>query len=126
MAKSNLSWDLVDTKLIVTILATKKKLSFDLIKLFPDYAKMNDVQKKVIAYGVKQKLADKCAREKDVKLTPAEMESELSALWDRLVSGIWRVEGETRASKIKAAWDKASASDKAVLTKLGLKPKDVK
>lgn len=122
MAKSNLSWDLVNSKLIVTILATNKKLSFDLTKIYPDYAEMKDVQQKIIAYGTKQKLADKCAREKDIKLTPAEMEAELTALWGRLVDNVWRIEGESRKSKIKSAWDKASKNEKAILTKLGLKP----
>ena len=122
MPKSNLSWDVAGTALVVTILASKKKLTFDLAKIFPDYAKMTDVQRKIVAYGAKQKLADKCAKPSDEKLTPVEMEAELKALWNRLVDGVWRIEGESRSTKIQKAWDAASKSDKLILTKLGLKP----
>ena len=122
MPKSNLSWDLDQAKLIVTILATKVKLTFDLVKIYPGFDKMTDVQQKLIAYGTKQKLADKVAKPSDEKLTPAEMKLELEGLWKRLVDGVWRIEGESRSTKIQKAWDAASASDKVILTKLGLKP----
>ena len=122
MAKSNLSWELADSKLTVTVLATKVKLTFDLAKIYPGFDKMTDVQKKLIAYGTKQKLADKVAKPSDEKLTPAEMKLELDALWKRLCDGVWRIEGESRSTKIQKAWDTASASDKVILTKLGLKP----
>ena len=122
MPKSNLSWDLDKAKLIVTVLATKAKLTFDLAKIFPAFATMKDVQQKLIAYGTKQKLADKVAKPSDEKLTPSEMEAELKALWDRLVDGVWRIEGESRSTKLKKAWDAASNTEKQVLTKLGLKP----
>lgn len=122
MPKANLSWDLVDAKLTVTILATKQKLTFDLAKIYPDFTKMSDVQQKLIAYGTKQKLADKVAKPEVEKLTPTEMKLELDSLWKRLVDGVWRIEGESRSSKLKKAWDSASNGDKKVLEKLGLKP----
>jgi len=122
MPKANLSWDLDKAKLVVTILATKQKMTFDLTKIYPNFATLKDVQQKLIAYGAKQKLADKCAREKDVKLTPSEMVTELKALWERLVDGVWRIEGESRSTKLKKAWDSADAAERKVLTKLGLKP----
>ena len=122
MPKSNLSWDLDKSKLIVTILATKVKLTFDLLKIYPAFATMKDVQQKLIAYGTKQKLADKVAKPSDEKLTPSEMQTELKALWDRLVNGVWRIEGESRNTKLKKAWDAADTDERKVLTKLGLKP----
>ena len=122
MPKANLSWDLDKSKLVVTILANKEKLTFDLAKIYPDFAKYTDVQQKLIAYGTKQKLADKVAKPSDEKLTPSEMEVELKALWNRLVDGVWRIEGESRNTKLKKAWDAASNGDKKVLEKLGLKP----
>jgi len=122
MPKSNLSWDLADSKLVVEILATKQKLTFDLAKVYPDFAKYTDVQQKLIAYGTKQKLADKVAKPSDEKLTPSEMEAELKALWSRLVDGVWRIEGESRSTKLKKAWDSADATERKVLEKLGLKP----
>jgi len=122
MPKANLSWDLADAKLVVTVLANKQKLTFDLAKIYPDFSKLTDVQQKLIAYGTKQKLADKVAKPSDEKLTPAEMQAELKALWDRLVDGVWRIEGESRSTKLKKAWDAADTDERKVLTKLGLKP----
>jgi len=122
MPKSNLSWDLVDSKLVVEVLASKQKLTFDLTEIYPDFATYTDVQQKLIAYGAKQKLADKVAKPSDEKLTPAEMQVELKALWERLVDGVWRIEGESRSTKLKKAWDAASAAERKVLEKLGLKP----
>jgi len=122
MPKSNLSWDLVESKLVVTVLATKSKITFDLVKIYPDFAKYTDVQQKLIAYGTKQKLADKVAKPTDEKLTPSEMVTELNALWKRLVEGTWRIEGESRSTKLKKAWDSADATERKVLIKLGLKP----
>ena len=123
MAKSNLSWDLEGHILTVTVLATKTKVSLDLSKLFSDFDKLSDVQQKVIAYGVKQKLADKVAKPLDEKLTPSEMVAEIKALWEQLVKGVWRVVAESRETIVRKAWDKASKSDREVLEKLGLKPK---
>ena len=122
MPKSNLSWDLVGSKLIVTILASKVKLSFDMADIFKGFDTMTGVQKSLIAYGAKQKLADKVAKPTDEKLTPAEMQVELKALWKRLVDGIWRIEGTSRSTKVQKAWDNADAAERKVLEKLGLKP----
>ena len=123
MAKSNLSWDLDGHILTVTVLATKTKVSLDLTKLFAGFDKMSDVQQKIVAYGVKQKLADKVAKPLDEKLTPSEMVAELKALWEQLVKGIWRVAAESRETIVQKAWDKASKADRKILEKLGLKPK---
>lgn len=122
MPKANLSWDLADSRLVVTLLATGKKLTFDLAKIYSNFAQLKSVQQKLIAYGAKQKLADKVAKPTDEKLTPAEMEAELKALWNRLVDGVWRIEGESRSTKLKKAWDSADTAERKVLEKLGLKP----
>jgi hypothetical protein len=90
MAKSNLSWSLVDSKLTVEVLALEQKITFDLVELFPTFMDFEPIQQKVIANGVKQKLADHVARTTDVKLTPAEMVTELKAMWVRLtVDKMW-------------------------------------
>lgn len=97
MAKSNLSWSMkvnegnkiIDSKIVVEILAIKEKVTFDLEKLFKDFMKFSQCQMRIIANGVKQKLADDIAKPADVKLTPQEMKVELKALWDRLVEGNW-------------------------------------
>ena len=126
MAKSKLSWSLVDAIMTVEILATKTKVSFDMTKIFQGFKGMSDVQKKVIANGIKQKLADHLARPLDMTLTPVEMHEELKALWKRLCEGHWNKEGTgTRTAKLTVAWEKASKDERVILTKLGLKPKDV-
>ena len=141
---SNLSWSMaVDKDNVITgsemtveILAMKEKLTFDLVKIFADFMKASQVQMRVIANGVKQKLADDLARATDVKLTPQEMKVELTALWDRLVSGYWfkppsekaaeKLAREAEAKKAKEVIEKAEAAtdpkDIAVLKKLGILP----
>jgi len=126
MAKSKLSWSLVETKLVVEILATQAKVTFDIGEIYPNFMDMSDVQQRVIANGLKQKLADHLARTKDMVLTPIEMKTELEVLWERLCNGHWNVEGKGgRVAKIDTAWGAASDTEKAILTKLGLKPKNV-
>ena len=123
MAKSNLSWDLDKHTLTVTVLATKAKITFDLTKIFSDFDKLKDVQQKLIAYGTKQKLADKVAKPSDEKLTPSEMQVELKALWERLVDNVWRIEGEAKSTmkkKVDEAKSKATPEELEVLQKLGL------
>lgn len=125
MAKSNLSWDIVDTKLVVEILAIKRKVSFDMGKVFPDYGKYTAVQQKTIANGLKQKLADHLARPTDMKLTPVEMIVELEALWKRLTTGHWNMEGtakDTMKKRVDSAVVAATPEELAVLVKLGLAP----
>jgi len=121
MAKSKLSWSLIDSTMVVEILATQAKVSFDLAKIFPDFPSYNDVQKHTIANGIKQKLADHLARPTDMTLTPVEMKTELLASWDRLCSGHWNVEGRGGGG-IKKAELQAKVSDQAKqLDDMGIK-----
>ena len=124
MAKSKLSWSLDGSKMTVEVLEIKKKLTFDLAEIFPDFVKLKDVQQKMIANGAKQKLADSLARSADVTLTAQEMVTELQALWARLVAGNWnRPGGEAKATmkkKLEEAKEKATPAELAVLKKLGL------
>lgn len=118
MAKSELSWELIDAKLIVEILATKDKLSFDLTKIWPDFIEYKLVAKNLAAYGVKQKLADKVAKSADEKLTALEKKAALLGLWDQLVKNVWRVAGVSgiKMSELKSelatAKDQLSEKDK--------------
>ena len=131
MPKSNLSWSMAVDKdnvingseILVEILATKEKVTFDLVKLFAGFMKFSQVQMRCIANGVKQKLADDLARAADVKLTPKEMKEELAAMWDRLIDGKWFKPGggvSSMKKKIDAAKDKATPKELEVLKKLGL------
>ena len=111
MAKSKLSWSLTDSTLAVEVLATKTKVTFDIAKLFPKFMEMSDVQQRTIANGLKQKLADHLARPTDMALTPQEMVVELNALWERLCSGHWNMEGKG-TSRVKVSELKAQVVEK--------------
>lgn len=65
---------------------TEIAAEFDLIKLFPDIDKLNDVQKQLVIFGTKQKLMDTGASEvgdSDGKIKSAK------AKWTELLSGKW-------------------------------------
>jgi hypothetical protein len=86
---------------------------FDLIKLFPDFNDLTDVQKQVIAYGTKQKLSDKGANEVanlGGKVTNAK------AIWAILLEGKWSGErmNSTGAAENKKILGIAKEAAKAV------------
>jgi len=94
--------------------------TFDLTKVFSDFNKMTEVQKLVIVYGIKQKLADTTARPADEKLTAAERDAAMTKLYGQIVTGTWAVKGEGRVSKVKKALETCTQADAKVLVKLGL------
>jgi len=117
------SWDLNGTDLACVFPdATVGK--FDLEVLFPDFTKFNEVQALVVAYGVKQKLSDSCARPKDAKLTFKEAAEQMADTFQMLASG--KFTSGTRAGaisykrKIEAAKESATPAELKVLKKLGL------
>src|SRR5664280_213715 len=68
MAKRIVKWTLDNTtlnmhKYIGSESETELIVGFNLVELFPSFAEMNDTQKQVIVYGVKQKLMDVGASE---------------------------------------------------------------
>lgn len=132
---SNLSWSMVvdsnnaitDSKMTVEILAIKEKVTFDLVKIFTDFMEYTQCQMRVIANGVKQKLADDLARASDVKLTPVEMKKELTAMWDRLVGGTWFKPGggvSSMKKKVDEGLAKATLIELDVMLKLNLITKE--
>ena len=64
MAKRLVRWELNNSTLkMIRVIGEGEKttelpVEFDLTKLFPDFANFTDVQKQLVAYGVKQKLSD--------------------------------------------------------------------
>ena len=85
----------------------------------------------MIEYGAKQKLADACARSKDMKLTQDEMVAQMNETWELLKSGQWNktkvgLTAEERAKKEleHAETHYAAALDEA--KKLGMKHADAK
>ena len=122
MAKSNLSWALEGPTLLVEVLAIEKKLSFDVTEIYPLFLEYTEVQQKIIANGLKQKLADCLARNADEKLTPLEMVEELNAMWERLVAGNWNRPGSNKGGGIKKAELQATVTaQQAKLDDMGIK-----
>ena len=122
MAKAK--WTLNEKTAILTVtLDSVNSTIFDLRKLFPQWDSFNSVQKNTIGYGIKQKLADSTAREKDVSLTPQEKIAEMERKWKLLLEGTWteKVEKGAVISKKKLekeAEEKLSQKEQEQLRKL--------
>lgn len=125
MAKQTMKWELLEEVVLAcTHLDDEdRQQMFDLTELYPDYREYNEVQKNIIAYGVKQKLADSCARSKDQTLTSQERTEQMDEVYSRMVSGDWNqkgIERQTLNKKLKAAKEAATEAELAILRKLGL------
>jgi hypothetical protein len=88
MAERSMSWALVEETGILTVthkdVSPEKAVDFDLCLIFEDFKELEHVQKQVIAYGVKQRLSDKTAKNSDEKLTVNERIVTMSNIWNRL------------------------------------------
>jgi hypothetical protein len=88
MAERSMSWALVEETGILTVthkdVNPEKAVDFDLNLIFEDFKELEHVQKQVIAYGVKQRLSDKTAKNSDEKLTVNERIVTMSNIWNRL------------------------------------------
>lgn len=62
---------------------------YNIKDLFKDWDTFVKVQKNVIEYGIKQKLADSTARPSDSKLSKKEVVKQLDETWALLKSGKW-------------------------------------
>lgn len=70
-----------------------KAQTFDITKLFPDYSELDEIQQKLVVYGLKQKLADSVAAEKKLELTCNERIVTLDGIFARLLDGVWSQKG---------------------------------
>jgi hypothetical protein len=126
--KRTMKWSLEEGSLIATHLDEEDYYSrFDLDMLFPDFDTMTEVQQMLIAYGVKQKLADSCARSKEVSLNAFERHTQMNEVWHTLLTGKWKEAGKGKESlqkKISKAEAEAPESEVAkavaVLRKAGI------
>jgi hypothetical protein len=88
MAERSMSWALVEETGVLTVthkdVSPEKAVDFDLNLIFEDFKELEHVQKQVIAYGVKQRLSDKTAKNSDEKLTVNERIVTMSNIWNRL------------------------------------------
>ena len=124
-------WSLVKGILAV-LMPEGNSGSWDLTKLFPLFLEMTETQQEVIAYGVKQKLADSCARNSDTKLTEAESIAQMEKTWEMLLSGKFtsgtRGTGISVAAKVEKAvaaqgiekYKTANKAQRKMLLELGI------
>ena len=80
---------------------------FDMSVLFENFKELNEVQRKVIFYGVKQKLADSTAIVTDVPMTKKERLGYMIETFVRLGEGTW--------NEKKASGDTIKVSKKKLL-----------
>ena len=90
-------------------------------KILPDTQKAN-----CGVYGLALKLGRSTAGMNADTHTDAERSTQVDITYQTLKDNNWNKPGTgTRSAKIDQAWAVASDSEKAILTKLGLKPKSV-
>ena len=123
MAKKSMNWTVGNGILACEHLDIEQTQEFDLSELFDNVEDFNEVQINTVAYGIKQKLADSCARPKELTLTGEERVAQLDAVWARLLEGDWNQKGVTRGvgikkSDLELAYEKADDADKATMRKL--------
>ncbi len=104
---------------------------FDIVKLFKGYMALNVVQKTIVEYGLKQKLADACARPADMKLTDSEMADQMNETFNLLVAGEWNKKPKHMTALDRKLTERANLQEmikKAVTEagKQGMKPKQAK
>ncbi len=111
---TRMKWSLVDGIAKVQI-AEDTSAEFDVSRLTDD-----DVLNNIRFYGVKQKLADSCARRKDETLTSAEKKAQMEDVFERLVAGDWNQKEITRTNKLKNAVQTADENGLAFMVRLAL------
>lgn len=113
------TWSVVGV--ILSTIRMTITLNFDISKIFPDFEKLNAVQKYVVAYGAKQILADSHSGKPE-----AEHKALMETKWNKLLTGDLSVHRTGFASfeaRKEEAWAKANAKEQAILRKLGFAPK---
>ena len=98
MSNAKRKWTLVDGTLVLTIGEASE--NYDLTRLFPDFMELDNVQRQVIVYGIKQKLADTLAG-KSAKdgFSIGEQFVAVETLYQRLCDGHFTLPTEGRVSK---------------------------
>ena len=83
-------------------------------------------QDNCMVYGGAVKLNRSTAGMNTDAYTDAERSARVDETWEVLKGNNWNKQGTgTRTAKIDSAWAAANESERAILAKLGLKPKDV-
>ena len=122
MGKRNMGWSIDMETGILTCThadAGDKTQDCPLVDLFEDFAELDFIQKNLIAYGAKQKLADSVASEKKLELTANERIVTMDGIWARLKEGVWSQKGggvrNTLKKQLQEGMDSISAEEKAAI-----------
>ena len=95
---TKISWTNVGSTLVAV--GKEGKVSFNIDEIFPKLMdNYTDIQRAIIFYGVKQKLADATAKEKDYQLTEQEKFKIMQERFEDLKKGIWTRKAERKDAK---------------------------
>lgn len=124
MAQERIKWTLSETGSLSIGFGNEIMDVYDLVKIYPKFVEMNEVQQMVIVYGIKQNLSDKIAAMKDYTLK--EKVKVMGERFQSLTDGIWKTPSKEKASvkkKAQALIEEGGLSEAelALLVKLGLK-----
>lgn len=76
------SWDYSDEGILTVVLPDGGTDKYDLTLLIGSWSALDEIQRFYIAYGVKQKLSDKCAATKDQTFTEVEKIARMKELYN--------------------------------------------
>ncbi len=122
MATRLMKWAVEGNDLTVEHTDVEEIQTFDMTDLFELYEDFTPIQQKIIINGVKQKLADSCAREKNIKLTGQERVDRMNKVYGNILDGNWNIKGEanTLKKKVTEAQETATAEELEILRKFNL------
>jgi hypothetical protein len=81
MARKQTKWEYNDEGILSCELPEGAKCEFDLTELFVNWTDFDEVERFYAAYGVKQKLSDRCAATKDASYTEEEKVTRMKELF---------------------------------------------
>ena len=111
MATRLMKWAIEGNELTVEHTDVEELQSFDMTDIFENYEELTAIQQKTIINGIKQKLADSCAREKNIKLTGQERLDRMNKVYGNILDGHWNIKGETNTLKKKVTEAKETATE---------------
>ena len=82
MARKQANWNYDNIGVLSVVLPDGETDSYDLTLLIGSWSALDEVQRFYIAYGVKQKLSDKCAATKDQTFTEVEKIERMKELFN--------------------------------------------
>lgn len=122
MAQERIKWTLSETGSLSIGFGNEIMDVYDLVKIYPEFVGMNEVQQMVVVYGIKQNLSDKIAAMKDYTLK--EKVKVMGERFQSLKDGVWKTPVKEKVTlKKKAAEERAKGvtpEEEAMLKRLGL------